>query len=303
MTFATNPPTAQTGPRPGMLWLVLLVIGLAWGATGPFSKLAVSTGNHPIGVTFWNTAIGAVLLTATLFASGRRLPLHRRHLIFFLVCGFLGTALPNSLSYTAYKHLPIGVNVMVIALVPMATLLIALPLGIERLDPKRLAGLGLGTAAVLLIALPETSLPEPGQAIWVILPVITSLAYAGENIYISTSKPPDCSALTVICGLSWGALALLTPAMIAADAWVDITRFGPPEQAIIAISFVHMGAYFGFIWLIGHAGPVFASQVGYVVTASGVILGMAVYDERHSAWVWAALALMFAGLALVKPRQ
>ena len=72
MTFATNPPTAQTGPRPGMLWLVLLVIGLAWGATGPFSKLAVSTGNHPIGVTFWNTAIGAVLLTATLFASGRR---------------------------------------------------------------------------------------------------------------------------------------------------------------------------------------------------------------------------------------
>jgi drug/metabolite transporter (DMT)-like permease len=64
-----------------------------------------------------------------------------------------------------------------------------------------------------------------------------------------------------------------------------------------------MGAYFGFIWLIGHAGPVFASQVGYVVTASGVLLGMAIYDERHSAWVWAALALMFAGLALVKPRQ
>jgi drug/metabolite transporter (DMT)-like permease len=106
----------------------------------------------------------------------------------------------------------------------------------------------------------------------------------------------------VICGLSWGALALLTPAVIAADAWVDITRFGPPEQAVIAISFVHMAAYFGFIWLIGRAGPIFASQVGYVVTGSGVVLGMIVYGERHSPWVWAALALMFAGLALVKPR-
>jgi drug/metabolite transporter (DMT)-like permease len=64
-----------------------------------------------------------------------------------------------------------------------------------------------------------------------------------------------------------------------------------------------MGAYFGFIWLIGQAGPVFASQVGYVVTGSGVVLGMIVYGERHSPWIWAALALMFAGLALVKPRR
>jgi len=303
MTHPADLTTDQTAPRPALLWLVLLAIGLGWGATGPFSKLAVSTGNHPIGVTFWNTAIGAVGLTAILRATGRRLPYDRRHLIFFIVCGFLGTALPNSLSYTAYQHLPIGVNVMVIALVPMATMLIALPLGIERLDPLRVVGLGLGTLAVLLIALPETSLPEPGQAIWVALPVIVSLAYAGENIYISTRKPPDCGALTVICGLSWGALILLTPAVVVADAWVDITRFGPPEQAIIAISFVHMGAYFGFIWLIGQAGPIFASQVGYVVTASGVVLGMAVYGERHSPWVWAALALMFAGLALVKPRR
>lgn len=303
MTRPDGQSTAQTAPRPALMWLVLLVIGLAWGATGPFSKLAVSTGNHPIGVTFWNTVIGAVVLTAMLLATGRRLPLDGRHLVFFVICGFLGTALPNSLSYTSYQHLPIGVNVMVIALVPMATLLIALPLGVERLDPKRLVGLGLGVMAVLLIALPETSLPEPDQAIWVILPVITSLAYAGENIYISTSKPPDCGALTVICGLSWGALVLLIPAVIAADAWVDISRQDPPEQAIIAISFIHMAAYFGFIWLIGQAGPVFASQVGYVVTASGVVLGMILYGERHSPWVWAALALMFAGLALVKPRR
>jgi drug/metabolite transporter (DMT)-like permease len=303
MTVPANPSATRAAPRPALLWLALLVIGLGWGATGPFLKLAVSTGNHPIGVTFWNTAIGAVVLTAVLLAGGRRLPLDRRHLVFFMVCGFLGTALPNSLSYTAYQHLPIGVNVLIIALVPMATLLIALPLGIERLDPPRLIGLGLGIAAALLLVLPETSLPEPGQAPWVALPVIVSLAYAAENIYISARKPPDCGALTVICGLGWGALILLTPAVIAADAWVDITRFGPPEQAIIAISFLHMGAYFGFIWLIGQAGPVFASQVGYVVTASGVILGMALYDERHSPWVWAALALMFAGLALVKPRR
>ena len=34
----------------------------------------------------------------------------------------------------------------------------------------------------------------------------------------------------------------------------------------------------------------FASQVAYVVTGSGVALGMLIYDERHSPWFWAALA-------------
>ena len=99
MTQPTAAP-GPTAPRPAMLWLALVVIGIGWGITGPFSKLAVSTGNHPIGVTFWETAIGAVVLTAVLLASGRRLPLDRRHLVFFMICGVLGTALPISLSYT-----------------------------------------------------------------------------------------------------------------------------------------------------------------------------------------------------------
>jgi drug/metabolite transporter (DMT)-like permease len=48
---------------------------------------------------------------------------------------------------------------------------------------------------------------------------------------------------------------------------------------------------------------VFTSQISYFVTGSGVVLGMIFYGERHSPWIWAALALMFAGLALVKPKR
>jgi drug/metabolite transporter (DMT)-like permease len=207
----TSQPTLQAVHRPTRLWLALLIIGIGWGITGPFSKLAVSTGNHPIGVTFWNTVIGAVVLTTVLLASGKRLPLERRHLVFFLICGLLGTALPNSLSYTAYRHLPIGIISIVIALVPMTTLLLALPMGIERPEPRRLIGLGLGAMAVGLIVLPDASLPEPGQAAWVVLPLIVALSYAAENIYIATARPAGVEALTIMCGLFWGALILLTP--------------------------------------------------------------------------------------------
>ena len=295
----------RADPTPARLlpWLALIGIGLCWGMTGPLSKLAVSTGHHPVGVTFWNTALGALVVTGLLKARGGRLPLGRRHLVFYLTCGLLGTALPNSLSYEAYRHLPVGIVIMVIALVPMATLAIAWPLGVERPDPRRAAGLALGVAAVLLIALPEASLPDPAQAGWVLLPVVVSISYAAENVYIAAMKPAELGPLGVLTGLSWGALLLLAPAVAATGAWFDPLPLGAPELAIVGITALHLVAYAGFIWLIGRAGPVFAAQVGYVVTLSGVALGMAAFGERHSPWVWAALALMLAGLALVQPAR
>ena len=73
-------------------------------------------------------------------------------------------------------------------------------------------------------------------------------------------------------------------------------------MALIATTILHIGAYGGFVWLIVRAGPVFAAQVGYIVTLTGVFLGMAVLGENNSSWVWLSLVAMLAGLALVKPR-
>ena len=55
-------------------------------------------------------------------------------------------------------------------------------------------------------------------------------------------------------------------------------------------------------WLVGRAGAVFGGQVAYLVTGFGVVWSMLLLGERYSGWVWAALALMLAGLALVQPR-
>lgn len=302
MSEARAGAVAASAPA-AVYWGALVAIGLAWGMTGPLSKLAISTGHHPVGVTLWNTLIGAALLNGALLVRGGRLPLDRRHLVFYLVCGLSGTALPNSISYTTYQHLPVGVIVMVISLVPMCTMALALVAGVERAEPRRLLGIALGAGAIALIALPESSLPEPEKAVWVLAAVVVSLSYAFENVYIAARTPPGCSAFQTMCGLSLGALLLLAPTALATDAFFDITAFGPPELAVVAISFLHVGAYFGYVWLIPRTGPAFASLVGYVVTGAGVVLGMAIYGERHSPWVWAALGLMFLGIALVRPRR
>ena len=51
------------------------------------------------------------------------------------------------------------------------------------------------------------------------------------------------------------------------------------------------------------AGPLFASQTGYVVTLAGVIWGIYLFGESHSAWVWGSVVVMMLGLALVTPRR
>ena len=295
--------TTAVPTRDPAAWIVLVLCGLSWGATGPLSKLAVSTGHHPVSITFWSVLIASAVFTVILAARGGWPRLNRFVIVFFLGCGFLGTAFPNSLSYEAYRHLPVGVNVLILSLVPMATLLIALPFGVERLDPRRALGLALGVTAVALITLPSTSLPSPETAIYVALPVMVSIAYAAENVWIARLQPKGMSTLTVMWGLSVGGLFLLAPIVFSTDILFDITAMGPAEMAVIATSIVHICAYFGFVWMINRSGPVFASQVGYIVTATGVLLGMTFYDERHSAWVWAALALMMIGLSLVKPEE
>ena len=295
--------TAAAPTRDLTAWIVLFLCGISWGVTGPLSKLAVSTGHHPIAITFWSVLIAAAVFTIVLMARREWPRFSWFAVIFFLGCGLLGTAFPNSISYEAYRHLPVGVNVMILSLVPMATLLFALPFGVERLDVRRALGLALGVAAVALITLPSTSLPAPETAIYVALPVMVAISYAAENVWIARLQPREMSTLTVMWGLSVGGLLLLAPIVLSVDILFDITVLGPPELAVVASSLVHICAYFGFIWMINRSGPVFASQVGYIVTATGVLLGMAFYDERHSIWVWAALALMMVGLSLVKPEE
>lgn len=288
---------------PAGLWLALVLIGAAWGSTQLLSKIVMNAGHPPLGVAVVAALLAGVLTTALLLASGRRLPLARRHLVFYAVCGLTGTALPNVLSYTGMRELPVGIMAIVISVVPIMTFLGALLLGVERSEPRRVLGLACGMAAVLLLVLPKASLPDPEDAAWVILPVLVGLSYTVENLYIAGNQPREVDPLQTLCGLVWAALLMLLPAAAATGAWMRIGTPGTVELALLLMTCLHLCAYGGFVWLIGRGGPVFAAQVGYVVTLSGVLLGMAVLGERHSAWVWLALALMLTGLALVRPRR
>lgn len=298
-----DPATLRARPSTAALWCALFGIGMAWGSSQYFSKVVVTAGHHALGMSIATATLGAVIITAFALARGVRLPLSRRHLVFYAICGLTGTALPNYTSFTAMGQLPLGVMAIIIAAVPMMTFVAALVFRIERPAPRRLIGLLIGAVAVLILVIPDASLPRPGDAIWVVVALTTGISYTVENIYIAKARPEDCSALQTLCGLSWMSVLLILPLVTATDTWMVFAGFGMSEAGILGMTLTHLMAYGGFVWLITSAGPVFAAQVGYVVTLTGVLLGILLLGESHSNWVWLSLALMFCGLALVQPKK
>ena len=93
------------------------------------------------------------------------------------------------------------------------------------------------------------------------------------------------------------------PIAILTDQWVDpFANFGAAELALIAAAALHAVVYATYVWLVGRAGSVFASQSAYIVTATGVGSSMLILGESYSTFIWLALAVMLLGIFLVQPR-
>ncbi len=77
---------------------------------------------------------------------------------------------------------------------------------------------------------------------------------------------------------------------------------GGPEAAVLLAALIHAAVYTTFVAPVGRAGSVFSTQVGHLVTLFGVLWPMLLPGERYGPAIWAALALILAGIALMRPR-
>jgi drug/metabolite transporter (DMT)-like permease len=283
---------------------VLVACGVAWGSTQSLGKLAVSTGHGAWGLIFWQFVIGSAVMGAATLLRGRRLVVTRRSLVFAVVVALTGTLLPSTTFYLAVAHLPAGIMSLLISTVPILAFPIALLLGQDRVTAGRIAGLLCGAAGVALIVGPDAALPGPGMVGWIPIALIGPLLYAVESNFVArygTARmdPVQAMALTSLLGVG-----LTLPLALGSGQWIDPTaQWGAAETAFAVGAVVNVSAYAGYVWLAARTGAVFASQMSYVVTGSGLLWAAAILGERPSPWVGLALLVMLAGLFLVAPRE
>lgn len=287
----------------GLPLAVVALCGVLWGLGQPLGKLATSTGHGHFGLLFWQSALGAAFLGAVLTLRGRWPPLTRATLTFAVVVAVLGTIIPGSTFFLAIAHLPSGVMAVNVATVPLIALPIAVALGQDRFAPGRVLGLLMGLAGVLLIAAPEGALPAGTSPLWLLVALVGPLFYALEGNFVAGFGMAGMDPLGAFFLASLVAAAVLLPVAVATGQFIPPLRpLGIAEWALVASSAVNALAYSAYVWLAATAGAVFAALTSYVVTGAGMVWAMVLLGERHSGWLWLALALMLAGVALVQPR-
>ncbi len=290
--------------KPLLPWCAMIYMGCMWGLSFSLSKLATDYGGAPLGISFWSTFFSGGLLWLYCMFTGRRFVLNWALIKTLCILGLLGSALPGLLFYYAASQVPAGVLSITVTLAPIFTYALALLVRVEGFSKLRFIGLILGLTSISVIVLPETSLPSKSAAIWVMLACLSSFFYACENIYLGIAELDDIGPLRLSCGMGFASAAFLfIPAFITGALTETLSISTELTLTIFGLSVIGATAYACFVFTVRVSGPIFASQVGYIVTVCGIVWGIVIFGEVHSAWIWVAFVLMMLGLICVSPRK
>lgn len=283
---------------------MLVTLGLGWGTTQPLGKMATMTGHKPFGLIFWQLVICVLVLGALSAVRGKGLVFTRATMKFYLIVALMGTLVPNATFYLSAARLPAGIMSIIISAVPMLAFPMALALRMERFSGKRLLGLGLGLAAVAVIAAPGAVLPDPAMAVFLPLAMVGPLFYAMEATYVARNGTEGLDAVQAMYGASVVGLLLCLPVTLVSGQFFNpFADFGRAEAALAGSSAIHALMYAGYVWLASRAGSVFAAQCSYIVTGAGIFWAMLLLGERFPPFIWLAVVLLLSGVALVTPRK
>jgi|TARA_B110001450_G_scaffold154609_1_gene144221 drug/metabolite transporter (DMT)-like permease len=285
-------------------WLILGYMGIVWGLSFSLSKIAVGLGGTPIGLTFWTCLLTGLMLLFYTIIRGQKIRFRLKDLQIILLLAFLGAMLPNMFFYYAAAHVSAGILSITITVVPIATYALSFILKLEAISARRITGVFFGVGAILVLVLPENSLPNKSEVIWIIVACLSSISYALENITLAIRGIDGIGPVRLSCGINLLAALILGIFSYFTDNFMPVPLpVTTLTWTILGISLIGATAYTLFVLTIANSGPLFASQVAFLVTISGVLWGMLIFGETHSSWVWLSLVLMLIGMSLVSPKR
>jgi len=278
----------------------MVAMGLVWGLQFSTAKIAMQGGIHPLGFTLATSVSAGTLLAIVARLRGATIPLNPGFFVYTVLAGAVAIALPNTILSVVVSRVPAGLAAVLNTLSPVITYAMAWAMGMEKRHNLRLLGIAFGFAGALMVLGPRTSLPDPAMAPWVALCLLVPFFYALSNVYIARARPDGVDSIALAASMQLGAVACILPPALALGA--PHMPFPPQDAAdkalLVQCALSGLGSLL-FFEVMRLAGPVFFSQTGFLVTLAGVFWGWLLFGETHSTWVWAAMASIFAGLALV----
>lgn len=284
---------AETRRMTARGWFLFSLMGVVWGIPYLMIKVAVDSVS-PTMVVFTRCALGAVLLLPFALRQGGLTRTVRTHWRPMLAFACIEIMVPWFTLSDAERHLSSSTAGLLIAGVPIVGVVAARFLGdTERLGIWRVTGLGLGLAGVAVLTIPHLT---GGDARSLAEVLLTVLGYATAPL-IAARRLKDVPSLQLIAPCL--ALAALVYAPAAAATWPAALPSGHVLASLAGLGVICTAlAFVAFLELIKETGPTRATVITYVNPAVAVAAGALFLDERLTAGILAAFALILAGSVL-----
>lgn len=288
------------GRRPASHWHLLFALALMWGSSFTLTKVAVASFT-PSAVVTWRLVIAAVVLSCLVAVLRKRPPASRRLWLFIGAMAVTGNALPFWLITWGQQRIDSGLAGILMAIMPLSTLVLAhfLVAG-ERLTGLRAGGFLIGFAGIVVLVGPDAlfELTGRGGALLSQLAVLGGALCYAVNTIIARRRPAS-DALVAAAGVMVVASVMMLPTFALSGPSV-IAGPAPAAIAAVAVSGLVSTALATVVHLklIKLAGPSFVSLINYLIPLWAVAFGMIFLGERPEWSALAALALILAGMAV-----
>ena len=286
--------------KPDLLsWLCLITLAIIWGVNFIFIKISV----EDVGATnnvFFRLLLAALVLSTYLGSTGKKLPLSKHNVLFYLILGFLGLALPFFLISSAEIYIDSGLAGLLMSPMPLITLsLSALILKDEVINRTKILAFVIAFLGLIVLFGPKNLLALGGsnkiEFISQILVLIAAFCY-GTNAVLS-KLAPKINAPAMATGVSIGSLFFITPFAFFYEPFylVNFTN-----EAILAII---IQGVFGtaiasilFFKIIELKGPVFLSLINFMIPPVAFFAGVLFLNEQIKINALLALLMILGAL-------
>jgi len=291
---------------PRSAYIAWILVCLLWGTTYLAIRVALET-MPPLVMAGMRWLVAGSLILPALVAAGARIPSPRQWPA-LAVLGILLMGLGNGCVAWAEQTIASGLTAVLIAAIPFWMVGVERIFAVrapgahaERVSPRRLAGLAVGFAGIVLLVWPELQLGAGRSFVrGVVATQIACLGWAIGSSYARRRHLSENVLAAAALQMLFGGLALLA-AGIAAGEWPQLAFNTRTTVALIyLIAAGSLAGYTAYAYSLKYLPVATVSLYAYVNPVIAVILGTLVLGEPFHPRLAVAGAVVLTGMALVR---
>jgi len=283
--------------------LLVIAAGGIFGIAPALGRMAGGLGAPTLGIVVWANISAALVCLAIAGARGRWPRLKGEHAKFFLAWSLILGCIYQLGTVVVARHVEASMIALIGSARGFMVFGLAALIALERPNLRRLAGLGLGFAAVASVLVFGGAGKGQGDGIWLLAALGLPLLLAIHTLLMAW-RPRDLDSFATVGVMMALSAAVLMPIASGSGMmlWPEF-GFGRLELIILVLGAASGIAIALALDLVATAGAVFASQMAYSQTLAGIVWGMLLLGEQLPIIAWAAFGLVLLGFLLVEPKQ